>query len=111
MEDRKIDLELTSEPQHRQADRDALTIAKRAPKDKDKGRGKSRSKPGAGAKTTDKPARPRKPKQEAPPASSGGGMSAREKLVAEAAKLALDGKGKNDKSKSTGSDRKRKPGK
>jgi ribonuclease R len=111
MEDRKIDLELTSEPQHRQADRDALTIAKRAPKDKDKGRGKSRSKPGAGAKTTDKPARPRKPKQEAPPASSDGGMSARDKLVADAAKLALDGKGKKDKSKSAGSDRKRKPGK
>jgi len=131
MEDRKIDLELTSDPQHRQADLDALNITKRAPKDKGKGRGKSRSKPGksaegkaeskgegkgdaktrSGPKAAGKPARSRKPATpEVPPAGNSGDASARDKLVAEAAKLALDGKGKKGP-KGGGSDRKRKSGK
>jgi hypothetical protein len=48
-----------------------------------------------------------------PPAGDGGDLSARERLVAEAAKLALDGKGKSGqgKPKASGSDRKRKSGK
>ena len=49
MEDRKVDLELVSEPQHRQADRDALEVTKREPRDKGKGKGKGR---GKGGKTT-----------------------------------------------------------
>jgi len=131
MEDRKIDLELTSDPQHRQADLDALNITKRAPKDKGKGRGKSRSKPGksaegkaeskgegkgdaktrSGPKAAGKPARSRKPATpEVPPAGNSGDASARDKLVAEAAKLALDGKAKKG-SKAVGRDRKRKSGK
>ena len=131
MEDRKIDLELTSDPQHRQADLDALNITKRAPKDKGKGRGKSRSKPGnsaegkaeskgegkgdaktrSGPKAAGKPTRSRKPAApEVPPAGNSGDASARDKLVAEAAKLALDGKAKKG-SKAVGRDRKRKSGK
>ncbi|HKK55292.1 ribonuclease R [Marinobacter sp.] len=140
MEDRKIDLELISEPRHRQADLDALNITRPGPKDKGKGSGKGRSKAGGGTrpagksadkaagrsadkgagknagKSADKPARPRKrgAGQDAPPASGGDdGMSARDKLVADAARLALDGKGNKGKGKgkSAGGDRKRKSGK
>ncbi|TGN38200.1 ribonuclease R [Marinobacter confluentis] len=115
MEDRKIDLELTSEPQHREADRDALNVTKRPPKDKDRARGKGRSKPAGGSrKPADKPARSRKPANpEVPPADNNGDMSARERLVAEAAKLALDGKSKKGqgKPKASGGERKRKSGK
>ena len=117
MEDRKIDLELTSEPQLRQADRDALEITKRAPRDKDKSRGKGRSKPRGDKKASDKPARTRGPATpDVPPANNNndGEMSARDKLVAEAAKLALDGKGgagKKGKGKDSSGDRKRKTGK
>ena len=134
MEDRKVDLELVSEPQHRQADRDALEVTKREPRDKGKGKGKGR---GKGGKTTagrapradrdtagDAAAKPRRRKATGskPSGKSGapdavtptfdddGEMSARDKLVAEAAKLAL-GKGKSKKApaKTTGADKKRKP--
>ena len=134
MEDRKVDLELVSEPQHRQADRDALEVTKREPRDKGKGKGKGRGKggkttagraPGAGReKAGDAAAKPRRRKATGskPSGKSGasdavtptfdddGEMSARDKLVAEAAKLAL-GKGKSKKApaKTTGADKKRKP--
>ncbi|MAB50325.1 MULTISPECIES: ribonuclease R [unclassified Marinobacter] len=134
MEDRKVDLELVSEPQHRQADRDALEVTKREPRDKGKGKGKGRGKggkttagraPGAGReKAGDAAAKPRRRKATGskPSGKSGasdavtptfdddGEMSARDKLVAEAAKLAL-GKGKSKKSpaKTAGADKKRKP--
>ena len=51
MEDRKVDLELVSEPQHRQADRDALEVTKREPRDKGKGKGKGKGR-GKGGKST-----------------------------------------------------------
>ncbi|MFN2361945.1 MAG: ribonuclease R, partial [Marinobacter sp.] len=135
MEDRKIDLELVSEPQHRQADRDALQITKREPKDKGRGRGKGgksaggrspkgeRAK-GGGEKADDgaqKPRRrkgsapksagkPEKPHEAGPTYEDDGELSARDKLVAEAAKLAL-GKGKSKKAtgKAADADKKRKP--
>ncbi len=137
MEDRKIDLELVSEPQHRQADRDALEITKREPRDKGKGRGKGgksaagRSPKGKGdrakggrEKAVDADAKPRrkkgpspqsagksdKPEKVAPTYEDDGELSARDKLVAEAAKLALGkGKGKKPAGKTTGADKKRKP--
>ena len=56
MEDRKIDLELVSEPKHRQADRDALDVAKRDTRGKDgkradKGRSRRGAPAGAAAKS------------------------------------------------------------
>ena len=136
MEDRKVDLELVSEPQHRQADRDALEVTKREPRDKGKGKGKGKGR-GKGGKSTagraprvdrdkagDTAAKPRRRKatgskssgkSEAsdavtPTFDDDGEMSARDKLVAEAAKLAL-GKGKSKKApaKTAGADKKRKP--
>jgi ribonuclease R len=135
MEDRKIDLELVSEPQHRQADRDALEITKREPREKGKGRGKGgKSAPGRSGrgergggdreKAGDTAAKPRrrkgsapgaagksaKPESVAPTYEDDGELSARDKLVAEAAKLALGkGKGKKSAGKTTGADKKRKP--
>jgi len=112
MEDRKIDLELISEPVTRKADREALEI-----KDKDKGgrskggrdkggRGGSKRKTAAVApeRADDKPEEaPARPRRKAPAKSSGArsgksGLapgddnetpSARDELVAQAAKLAL----------------------
>lgn len=135
MEDRKIDLELVSEPQHRQADRDALEITKREPRDKGKGRGKGGKSAGGrstkgdqgrggrdkGGDAGEKPRRRKgsapqsggksgKPEKVAPTYEDDGELSARDKLVAEAAKLALGkGKGKKPAGKTTGADKKRKP--
>jgi ribonuclease R len=103
MEDRKIDLELISDPVHRQADRDALEVPKKAD-DRGKGRRNSgkgktagRDKPAkAGKKAKDSGGgelkRPRKrPATDKKPASpKGEPMSARDELVAQAAKLALE---------------------
>ncbi|MEX2476099.1 ribonuclease R [Marinobacter sp.] len=113
MEDRKIDLELTSEPQHRQADRDALNITRKEPRGKAKGRGKGagrEGKPNTRSDTREKPAakkrpakaagdKPKSPPAGKPKAGKNEPMSARDELVAQAAKLAL------------GKDKKRKPGK
>ena len=118
MEDRKIDLELISEPVHRQADRDALAVP-------DKGeRGKARRNSGKGGKPPGKakPARksassgepglkrPRKRPASTSSKKKGPEIfddnetpSARDELVAKAAKLALkkgkkgSGAGKGDK--------------
>ncbi len=112
MEDRKIDLELISEPVTRKADRDALEI-----KEKDRGgKGKSsRDKGGRGGnkrktataseRSADRPEdSPARPRRKSPAKSSGGKPagkpalapgddnetpSARDELVAQAAKLAL----------------------
>lgn len=100
LEDRKIDLELVSEPQRRQADRDALKVKDRGPK-KDKSRsGDSRGKSGArgersGAKKTG--------------GRGGKPASAKERLSQEAAKGAAGGGGKSapgSKPKSGGRSRK-----
>jgi len=112
MEDRKIDLEMVSEPVHRKADRDALDIPDRS--DAKKGRrkaggSKSEGRAKAGGKSTRKgdgpkkseaplkPPRKRPAKAKAtadsPKAGSDEPMSARDELVAQAAKLALE-KGK-----------------
>ncbi|MBN7771535.1 ribonuclease R [Marinobacter daepoensis] len=81
LEDRKIDLELVSTPKRRKADRDALEISKR----EQKGRGKG-ERSGKGKK-------------------SGKPASAKEKLVAEAAREASS---RSAKGKTSGSGRKRK---
>ncbi|QBM17955.1 ribonuclease R [Marinobacter sp. JH2] len=73
LEDRKIDLELTSKPQKRTADRDALDIAKREPRNKGDRAGK-------GAKR----------------GKSGKPASAKERLASEAAREAVK-KGSKDK--------------
>lgn len=120
MEDRKIDLELISDPQFRQADRDALETTKRPPKEKRGAKGrKSAAGSASGRRADDKrPSRRKAPAKAGgrpetkPKGSSSGGdgeMSARDKLVAEAAKLALEkplkGKGKG---KSASADKKKK---
>ncbi|MGO1232393.1 MAG: ribonuclease R [Marinobacter sp.] len=74
MEDRKIDLELVSEPKHREGDRDALDLARRETRDK----GPRGKKPGR--KPRSKGGSQGGAKEKTPPSS------AREKLVAEAAK-------------------------
>ncbi|NWO06421.1 MAG: ribonuclease R [Alteromonadaceae bacterium] len=86
MEDRKIDLELVSEPKHREGDRDALDIARRDVSDKGsrskKGSrgGKKKAGGSSGARSGAKSGG--QPNAKVPPSS------AREKLVAEAAKQA-----------------------
>ncbi len=78
LEDRKIDLELVSEPQRRQADRDALPAKQREGKGKGRGKDDGRGKKAGGGQS-------RKPK------------SAKEKLAQEAARDAgskAPGKGK-----------------
>jgi ribonuclease R len=91
MEDRKIDLELVSEPRRRQADRDALSVAKRDPRGKDGKRSeKSRGRGGA-------PARARKPR------------SAKAQLVADAASEAGKKPKKASGKKSAGLSKPRKP--
>ena len=105
MEDRKVDLELVSELQH------GKTTAGRAP-------GAGREKAGdAAAKPRRRKATGSKPSGKSgasdavtPTFDDDGEMSARDKLVAEAAKLAL-GKSKSKKSpaKTAGADKKRKP--
>lgn len=119
MEDRKIDLELISEPHHRQADRDALDVSRKEPRGKAKGRGKGAPK-GAGrdgksrsrSDSREKPSAKKRPakaagdKPKGKPAtkdkSSGNEpMSARDELVAQAAKLAL-GKDKKRKPRKSG---------
>ncbi|MEX0603687.1 MAG: ribonuclease R [Marinobacter sp.] len=82
LEDRKIDLELVSEPPRRQADRDALKVKDRGPK-KDKARGgESRGKSGA-----------RGERSGAKKSGGRGGkpVSAKERLSQEAAKGAAGG--------------------
>ena len=122
MEDRKIDLELVSEPKRRQADRDALSVAKRDPNSKggksakngkraDKGR--SRGGAPAGAKTakdgkggkpekSGKSGKADKPKKASKPAS------AKAQLVADAASEAGK-KPKKAPGKSAGASKPRKP--
>ncbi|WP_166269252.1 ribonuclease R [Marinobacter caseinilyticus] len=73
LEDRKVDLELVSEPKRRQADRDALKVKSRG-EHKDKGRSDGRGK--SGAKSRRAGGKSSKP------------ASAKAKLVAEAAKSA-----------------------
>lgn len=103
MEDRKIDLELISDPVHRQADRDALEVPKKADdrgkgrRNSGKGKAAGRDKPAkAGKKAKDSGGgelkRPRKrPATDKKPASpKDEPMSARDELVAQAAKLALE---------------------
>lgn len=76
MEDRKIDLELVSEPKRRQADRDALDVAKRDPRDKkdgkraDKGRSRRGAPAGAAAKSG-KGGKDAKPGKAGKPAGAG----------------------------------------
>ncbi|MCK0165591.1 ribonuclease R [Marinobacter sp. S6332] len=90
MEDRKIDLELVSEPKRRRADRDALSVAKREPRGKDGKRSeKGRGRGGA-------PARAGKPR------------SAKAQLVADAANEAGK-KPKKASGKPAGPSRPRKP--
>ncbi|HET8802700.1 MAG TPA: ribonuclease R [Marinobacter sp.] len=120
MEDRKIDLELISEPVHRQADRDALEVPGKGDRGKGKGKGKSKGqgkRGGSGGKAgaregsgrnSEKPGdSSRKPARKRPASSSttaekpaarkeGEPLSAREELIAQAAKLSLD-KGKAGK--------------
>lgn len=84
MEDRKIDLELVSEPKRRQADRDALSVAKRDPRGKDgkrseKGRGRGGAPSGAKSGKGEKPGKKDKP------ASASKPRSAKAQLVADAA--------------------------
>ncbi|MBW4935688.1 ribonuclease R [Marinobacter sp. F4206] len=121
MEDRKIDLELISEPVHRQADRDALSVPKADERGKGKrsgGKGKAGARDKSGRKGSGSseagPKRPRKKTGTAAPEKAGKSSgadkneppSARDELVAQAAKLALD---KSKKSGKGGkSDKKRK---
>ncbi len=111
MEDRKIDLEMISDPQFRQGDRDALDMPRRAPKDRGRGKGRGKKDDSASGKASEA----RKPRKKSggrasgstsapkkPSASSDGEMSARDKLVAEAAKLAIK---KPKKGKSPGADK------
>lgn len=74
MEDRKIDLELVSKPKRRKADRDALDLSKRETRGKNRKAGKG-GKPGKSGKGG-KPSKVAEPK------------SAKEKLVADAAREA-----------------------
>ncbi|MEQ5817464.1 ribonuclease R [Marinobacter sp. NFXS11] len=118
MEDRKIDLELISEPVHRQADRDALKVPDRGERGKGKrGPGKGskppgRTKPGQKGSSPGEPGLKRPRKRPASASSKKKGPeafddnetpSARDELVAKAAKLALkkgkkgSGAGKDDK--------------
>ena len=119
MEDRKIDLELISEPVHRQADRDALKVPDKGERGKGKrGPGKGGKPPGR-AKTGQKGAssgepglkRPRKrpasasSKKKGPEAFDDNETpSARDELVAKAAKLALK---KGNKGSGAGKDAKK----
>jgi len=87
MEDRKIDLELVSEPKRRQADRDALDVAKRDTRGKngkraDKGRSRGGAPAGAAAKSGKggKGGKTGKPEKASKPAS------AKAQLVADAAR-------------------------
>lgn len=93
MEDRKIDLELVSTPKRRQADRDALDTSSRNSRDAKSGkkdgkgeRSKRASKPGkpAGKRS------PKKPGSDRPVGDTPEPGSAREELVAAAARLVLD---------------------
>ncbi len=111
MEDRKIDLELISTPQRRQADRDALDMSKRETRGKDGKRGEksrggkgSRKKGGgpSGSGDQGKPASA-KPKKGGKPAS------ARDQLVADAAKEATKKKPAKGSGKSSGASKQRKP--
>ena len=118
MEDRKIDLELISEPVHRQADRDALKVPDKGERGKGKrgpgkgGKPPGRAKPGQKGASSGEPGlkRPRKrpasasSRKKAPEAFDDNETpSARDELVAKAAKLALkkgkkgSGAGKDDK--------------
>jgi ribonuclease R len=117
MEDRKIDLELISEPVHRQADRDALKVPDKGERGKGKrgpgkgGKPSGRGKPGQKGSSSGEagPKRPRKrpasQKKKAGPEAFDDDEtpSARDELVARAAKLALkkgekgSGAGKGDK--------------
>ncbi|MCK7552305.1 ribonuclease R [Marinobacter goseongensis] len=129
MEDRKIDLELISEPRHRQADRDALVVTRKEPRGNTKGRGKGGArdgKPRGRADNRDKPATGERPAAKKRPAKSAGDkpkgksrdasrdkpaakepgsanepLSARDELIAQAAKLAL-GKDKKRKPRKSG---------
>ncbi len=113
MDDRKIDLELVSTPPVRKADRDALDVpARKEGKGRDKGRGKGKAgggRPGAAsgksgsprsgsAKGGESSGRNRGRKQsdsyKEPAREPGEPMSARDELVAEAARLALKDKKK-----------------
>jgi ribonuclease R len=108
MDDRKIDLELVSTPPVRKADRDALDVpARKEGKGRDKGRARGKSgggRPGAAAGRSDSAkagedaGRNRNRKQsesyKEPPREPGEPMSARDELVAEAARLALKDKKK-----------------
>ena len=107
MDDRKIDLELVSTPPVRKGDRDALDVpARKEGKGRDKGRGKGKvgGRPGsASAKTGsarkgESSGRSRGRKQsesyKEPAREPGEPMSARDELVAEAARLALKDKKK-----------------
>ncbi|MCG7201029.1 ribonuclease R [Marinobacter pelagius] len=86
LEDRKIDLELVSQPRRRKADREALDVSRR--EERGKGKGKDR---GAGRKKT---ARGRKAKPESTAPAKGKPGSAKQKLVAEAAREAEKKSGK-----------------
>ncbi|MBQ0833686.1 ribonuclease R [Marinobacter sp.] len=104
MEDRKIDLELVSEPTRRQADRDALDVAKRETRGKDGKRadkGRSRGGAPAGSKSGKggKPGRSGK---------AGKPASAKAQLVADAASEAGK-KPKKAPGKSAGASKPRKP--
>ena len=129
MEDRKIDLELISEPRHRQEDRDALVVTRKEPRGNTKGRGKGGArdgKPRGRSDSRDKPAASERPAPKQRPAKSAGDkpkgksrsaardnpaakesgsgnepMSARDELIAQAAKLAL-GKDKKRKPRKSG---------
>ncbi|MBB5322708.1 ribonuclease R [Marinobacter oulmenensis] len=91
LDDRKIDLELVSEPQRRQADREALDVSRRQQKDSGK-RGKNARGGKSGGKSRS--------------GSSGKKGSAKERLAAEAAR---DAARKSAKGKSSGG-KKRKSG-
>jgi ribonuclease R len=107
MDDRKIDLELVSTPPVRKGDRDALDVPARKEgkgRDKSRGKGKAGSRPGSAsakpgsARKGETAGRSRGRKQsesyKEPAREPGEPMSARDELVAEAARLALKDKKK-----------------
>ena len=107
MEDRKIDLELVSEPKRRQADRDALDVAKRDTRGKN-GKRTDKSRSRGGSTGAGKSAKGAKTGKAVKTEKAGKPASAKAQLAAEAAREASK-KPKKGSDKPAGASKPRKP--